>query len=330
MTPGRGQSGVALITILLIVFIAAALGVEMARDQNQAIQKARHYFTRSQAAQYAVGGEELARQILWEDFNSGAVKDHQAELWGASDLQFEFENGVVNIEIEDLSGRLNINNLASPGSSGELARVRFANLLAQLGIDLVYVDRIADWVDADATARQLGAEDYAYLGLERPYRSGNQLMVDASELRLLLDMDTEIFNALAPYVAALPDMESKLNINTASPVVLQALSSELSLDGAERLAQSRVDEDGFDSTTEFLQLPDVAGMGIIEAGLGVQSMFFEVRTIARYEDRFAYLTSVIQRDPVNGEIIVIYRNSSKKILPVIRSDDSDSGNARSG
>jgi len=315
--PPRIQQGIALITILLVVVIATVLGVAMVRDQNITIQRTRNFFNQSQAKQYALGGEELSRQILWEDFDQGENRDYLQEEWATSGLQFEFEEGEVQIQIEDLQGRLNVNSLGKVGPASGQARMRFTNLFAQLGVDQVYVDRIADWIDADANVRQLGAEDFEYLALETPYRTSGQMIVDISELRLLLDLDRDTYEALSPYVAALPYADSELNINTAPAMVLQSISSRLGIEIADVLVTTRDEQQGFESVTEFLQSPDVAGMGISDRGLGVQSAFFEIRVRARFRERFAYLTSIIQRDPLDGSISVIYRNSSKKITPLV-------------
>jgi len=101
-------------------------------------------------------------------------------------------------------------------------------------------------------------------------------------------------------------------------VVLQSISSRLGIETADVLVTTRDEQQGFESVTEFLQSPDVAGMGISDSGLGVQSAFFEIRVRARFRERFAYLTSIIQRDPLDGSIRVIYRNSSKKIIPITK------------
>ena len=43
-------------------------------------------------------------------------------------------------------------------------------------------------------------------------------------------------------------------------------------------------------------------------GLGVQSEFFEARIIARYQDRYSYLTSLIYRDATTGQQSVLRRS----------------------
>ena len=308
------QQGVALLSVLLVVVIATVLSVSMIRHQNLTIHKARNVSDHGQAKQYAIGGEELARQILWLDTDSSPEVDHLQEDWAAGDLVFEFENGEVAMKIEDLQGRFNINSLMMSGNAGRQAQVRFVQLLHHVGLDTMFMDRAIDWMDGDIETRPLGAEDYAYLGLERPYRTASQLIVDTTELRLLLDMDAESFDLLLPFISALPDPSASLNVNTAPPEVLQTVSDRLSSEMSNDLIIERDNQEGYQSVTEFLQSSYVAGLGIATTGLGVQSKFFEIRIRARYFERDAYLTSIVQRND-DGSMRVIYRNFVRKVFP---------------
>ncbi len=311
---GVRQRGVALISVLLVVVIATVLSVSMIRHQNLTIHKARNVSNHSQAKQYAIGGEELARQILWQDTDSSPEVDHLQESWAEGDLVFEFENGEVSVQIEDLQGRFNINSLMMLGNAGRQAQVRFVQLLQHVGLDTMFMDRAIDWMDGDIATRPLGAEDYAYLGLERPYRTASQLIVDTTELRLLLDMDAESFDLLLPFISALPYPSAPLNVNTAPPEVLQTVSDRLSRDMSNDLIIERDNQEGYQSVTEFLQSSYVAGLGIAATGLGVQSKFFEIRIRARYFERNAYLTSIVERND-DGSMRVIYRNFARKVFP---------------
>jgi general secretion pathway protein K len=325
------QQGVALITVLLVVVIATVLGVSMATDQHFAINRARTFFDQGIVRQYALGGEELARQILHQDFIESPETDHLAENWAARDLRFEFEQGEIELLIEDLQGRVNVNTLLATVGSNRSSVNRFTSLFAELGVDAAYVDRITDWIDQDSGASALGAEDYEYLGLERPYRTANQPMVDVSELRLLFEMDAETFALVSPYIAAIPDVQTSVNVNTALPRVLQAIAPGLSLAGAESIVAGRNANGPYSTPGDFAadeSLSEDTARNIDTNGLSVQSSFFQVSVRARFQDRFGYLTSIIQRDPSDGTMRVIYRDQGKKILPFIA--EADQGEAING
>ncbi|XOV88669.1 MAG: type II secretion system minor pseudopilin GspK [Pseudomonadota bacterium] len=307
------QRGVALITVMLIVVVATVLSVQMASEQNLTVRRATSQFDASQARQYAFGGEELARQILHEDFVEQPMKDTLAEPWSSPELVFEFEGGQVEIRIEDLQGRINVNGLVD-GGAAVVTGQRLVALATLLGVDPVFVDRIRDWVDANDVKGALGAEDFDYLGLETPYRAADQAMVDLSELRLILEMNDEVYQALVPYLSAIPVPGVVINLNTAPAGVLAAVSPSLTLDMAEGLVAQRDQQQGYESIQDFL--PQLPAQGMSSDLLGVQSAFFQVSVRARYGERYAYLTSVIQRDPADGSMRVIYRDISRKVYPV--------------
>jgi general secretion pathway protein K len=317
------QRGVALITILFIVVVATVLGVTMARDQHQSIHRTRNALEQGQLKQFALGGEELARQILYEDFSENPNKDHLAETWASPELQFEHPDGLVELQIEDLQGRFNLNSLMDLTTSrGRQQQTRFVALLTTLAIDPVVGARIGDWVDPDQVVRSAGAEDYAYLGLAQPYRTGGQPMVDVSEMRAVLEMDPERYALLEREVAAVADPRAALNVNTASAVVLQAMIPSLTLEMAEGVVAMRDEQEGFDQVSAFLAAAgSPPGSAAALVGLGVQSSFFRVTVRATLQDRVGYLTSVIQRSPIDGSMHVIYRDFTKRFQPRVQEVD---------
>jgi general secretion pathway protein K len=309
------QSGIALVTVLLVVAIATVMAVAMVQEQQGSIHITRGFLSRGQASQYALGGEELARQILQEDYAEGDNRDYLAETWASPDLHFEFEDGEVNLQITDLQGLFNVNSLSTENRTAGIARQRLVNLLSSMSVDPMLADRLQDWIDADTSARPTGAEDFEYLVYEPPYRTGNAMVQDVSEVGLL-GLEREVLQQVLPFLTALPDARTHINVNTASAYILQALAPELSFDTADALVQRREElEEGFESVEAFLQLPELAGVGVATDGLGVQSSFFEVRTIARYQERFSYLTSILHRNSLDGSIRVIYRDFSKNFRP---------------
>lgn len=319
-SPAR-RRGVALVSVLLVVAIATVLAVGMVREQAGSIQVAHGFLQRGQALQYALGGEELARQILREDFEAAPGRDHLAETWASPAFDFEFEEGVVDITITDLQGRINVNSLSERNPGADLTRQRLLNLVAAAGGDPSIVDQAQDWIDADDGARALGAEDFEHLALDPPRRTASALMADISEVRLMPGLSLssapapahEIYQRLSPALTALPEAATNINVNTASPLALQSLAAGLGYDAAQALATRRDEEGGFESVSAFLQSPELAGLGVADTGLGVQSSFFEVRVVARYQGRYSHLTSIVQRNPTDGNLRVIRRDFSRSV-----------------
>lgn len=312
------QTGIALVAILLIVALGTVMAASMVVEQQASIQATRGFLDRGQALQYALGGEELARQVLYEDFSEDEDTDHLLEAWASDDLHYEFEDGEVNLKITDLQSLINLNLLSQKNPGNAVSRQRLLNLINTMGLDPAIVDRIQDWIDEDSGARVTGAEDFEYLVFDPPYRTGNTLMADSSEIALL-GMEPEWFQQLMPYLTALPDEMTVLNVNTAQAAVLQSLAPGLSYEAAEAITQRRDEEGGYQSLQAFRQVPELAGLpGLQDGGLGVQSEFFEIRIIARYQDRFSYLTSILHRNSLDGSMRILYRDFSKtfRVSPV--------------
>ncbi len=82
-------------------------------------------------------------------------------------------------------------------------------------------DAILDWVDTDNSARFHGAEASDYAIRTHPYRPRNGRMLMLEELTLVKDITPDVYEKLAPYLTVYGD--GKVNINTASPAVLEIL-----------------------------------------------------------------------------------------------------------
>jgi general secretion pathway protein K len=323
--PGRSQTGVALITVMLIVSISSVLAVTMVTRQNLAIHQTMNTLDQNQAYQYALLGEEIARQLLHIDFESADKIDYLAEAWAGEFEPFEYDDGEVEIHITDLQGQFNLNSLSVRDQQAhQVSKTRFLALLSVLALDQMMLDRITDWIDEDQAPGQLGAEDYEYMVLEPPYRTASNPMVDVSELRLLLDMSEEDYQRLIPYVCVLPDPNSNINVNTAPGPVLQSLGTGLTADKAADLIDFRDYDEGFDDVNEFLRQAGVTGAGSVDSkGLSTMSYFFQVQIRARYNERTSNLISVLQRDSVTGGMQVISRDLSHKFIRQSRDQSTD-------
>ena len=316
MISRRREQGVALMIVLLVVTIATVLSVSIAKNQHRAISSASRYFDRAQAYYYASGGEEYARQLLSRDFKDRPEQDDLSEAWAAQDLNFEFESGEVDIVIQDLQSLFNLNDFVASNEANTLISEKLSLLSSQIGLNPSWMDELLDFCDIDGEVRPGGAEDYFYLGLESPYRTSGQPLQDLSEIRLLRSMTDEAYGRLSEVLTVLPTAGGALNVNTAPPMVLQTLATDLDLEGATRLVESRLRMDGFESVEQFLQQPELAGLAVKPGGLGVQSSFFKVNTRARFGSQIVFLTSFVFRDATTGKMTVYQRKNNERFLPL--------------
>lgn len=309
----RRPYGTALISVLLVVFMATALAASMMTAQRLAVMRMFNQQERAQAMQYALGGEELARQILHQDMLETEI-DHSAELWATVLPPYEFADGEVELQIRDAQGLFNLNSLVLPGPRGALARTRFTRLLGQLGLDPVIADRLADFIDPDQQNRPLGAEDFEYLAQEPPYRTSGVPFAHPSELMLLLEFEPQAWPRLQPFVVALPDPQLPVNINTAPAEILSVLVPAMTPEQAQGLVEYRNQVEGFRTVNDFFQQPGVAGEGLSADGLAVVSSHYEVAIEARYNGAAARLFSTIQRDRTAGQLRVIARDLGQRFV----------------
>lgn len=313
----RKQAGVALIMVLLAMALVVMLATGMIQQQTLWIFKAGHYLAQQQGQGVALGAEDFARRILVRDYEddkeNNLMVDSPDEFWAqyAAVLPLD-DGGVAEIQIDDLGGRINLNDLVSTtGQVNEVTRDRITRLLQNLEINEVRVDALIDWLDPDdQTVSAYGAEDGQYLMEEPSYRAGNQPFASVSELRLIAGMTEEAYRALAPHVAALPVSGLGINVNTATGPVIQSLHQELTQAHAESILERRKEE-RFENLQDFLALPEFSGLGLKPTGLGLQTRFFEVVSRITYDERTANLVSTVFRSP-EGKVSTVRRDTGQK------------------
>ena len=138
----------------------------------------------------------------------------------------------------------------------ELARRQFERLLNTLEIDPALAGAVVDWLDPDTDLRfPTGGEDVVYSGSDPPYRTANSMITSTSELMAIAGFDREAYRKLAPYVTVLPH-GTKINVNTASDVVLASLSDDIDISTAGALVDERADMAFVDIDMTFEGLVD--------------------------------------------------------------------------
>lgn len=324
----KAQRGVALITVLLVVAIVTVICASMIARQQLSIRATSNQLQARQAWHYALGGEALAQSILRRDLRatleSGAAQapvDHLSEPWALPQPAFDIQQGRIQVHIEDLAGRFNLNSLVQSQQANDAALAQFRRLLLRLEITEPYGERLVDWLDGDQQpSGEHGAEDNAYLLLDPPYRTADRSLGDVSELGLLLDMRDEHVQRLAPYVSTLPG-EAPLNVNTASALVLSTLGDNLNLSMGQAMVQARRGE-GFREIATFLAQPAMSGIDLKGTSLAVSSQYFQAVSEVRLGDRRLALVSLLQRED-DGEVRVLQRNLGQPPRLLSPSDDGD-------
>lgn len=219
----RGARGVALLTTAVLVALAAGLAADLQyRHELHRLRAANalsHSFLWANvaAAEFAAMRNLVARP---RQADGGVV--HLGQRWSErTPYSMDFSPAAVVVNsIVDLDGFLNLNR----ESRDEPGRERIAFALADAEFEPQAIDSILDFLDPDSERRPGGGEygDYAHRGYYPP----DGPIADLTELKNAIGygehFDDADLRALAEAVAVLPDIEAKLNVNTASTAALRA------------------------------------------------------------------------------------------------------------
>ncbi len=240
------QSGVAIITVMLMVTLATITVTAMVTQQQLDIYRAGNREIDIQAKKLALGGELFAIQQLHLDRRKAErdSSDSFEDRWFGSTI-IPVEGGTISGCIVDMQGRFNLNSLVN--DAGQLnvdQRDQFQRLLDALDIDRFKIAAIVDWLDADVNIVNAdGAEDDYYSLRDPPYLPANRRFTSIGELKLVKgfndpnDVDNaKDYELLLPHVSALPEV-TPVNVNTATSAVIESLAAFVDASRAEDLSQ---------------------------------------------------------------------------------------------
>lgn len=291
------QSGVALITALLVVAIVTVIATGMATRQQLDIRRSANILDRDQAYLLALGVESWGRSILIQDRRENNV-DNLSEVWATVLPPLNVEGGEVAGHIEDMQGRFNINNLVKDGKPSPVDVQRFERLLKTLELNPNLSQAVIDWIDSDSeTMPGNGAEDGEYLGHNPPYRTANNIISSVSELRLVNGFTKEAVARLEPFISALPAY-TLINVNTAPPEIFMMLADDLTKTDAEAIIEDRGTK-GYAEIQAFITSPTLKSRNIPADGLGVSSDYFRVDAASRFGKGQVRLLGLIHRTADN-------------------------------
>lgn len=307
------QSGVALISVLLIFAIAAVLATRMMSEGSIQLERTADYQQQQQLSAYARGAESYALALLADDWlqdqSAGEqAYDHPSEAWGQLDL-FPLEEqeagDQIRIRILPLEGFFNLNSLlqTETGHTDGRSLALLRRLLAQEQLPDALADQALDWLDSNAIPTGLnGAEDNDYLLRQPAHRSADQPLLDTDELLWLKAGDAQQRYRFSQQVVALPQA-TLLNLNACNPDTL-AVMMGLSRDQAEQLLAG-IEFTPVTSVAEF-----ISSRGL-DAGWAAQfttrSRYFMVTVQVDWQQQRRALTTLVDRDPETGRLHILQR-----------------------
>ncbi|HNK17304.1 MAG TPA: type II secretion system minor pseudopilin GspK [Piscinibacter sp.] len=278
------QRGAAVILALLTVALVAGLAAAALADLGVALEQVTGRHDQAQARQLARGAVDWARNVLAEDARTSQV-DHFGETWAVKVPPTPVEEGQVSGELQELSGRFNLNNLVQASDGNAMAVEQFQRMLAVVGVGkseaMNLTAALLDWLDADDEPRRpAGAESAWYATQSPPRRPANGPLVTVSELLQVRGFTPQLFDRLTPLVTALPP-GSMINVNTAPPEILAAVVPGMTLDTARVVAVER-NRAWFKSVNDFKARLPSDNSNLDTNGLAVSSRYFLATGRARF------------------------------------------------
>jgi len=321
MSTLKKHSGVALITALLVVSLATILAVSLVDHLYYDIRRTENILRLDQAQLYNTNAIEFGMGLLKLDFDLNNKYDSLEEYSEANEQIFPITGGQISAMILDLQSCFNLNRLSRTSPAFANSRTAYIRLLAQLGVEAnqhnLLADSLVDWLDTDDISEINGAEFDYYIGLEKPYRSANSLLVSPSELRLVKGYTQEVIDLIEDHICVLPNINTAINVNTASPEMLESVKG-LSGHGEQIIK----DRDATAETTEddapFTRVEDFETY--VKNTLKVKPEDFDAKQVQVYSEYFLLksttyigagditLFSIIYRDQSDGKTQVILQS----------------------
>lgn len=299
--------------IVLIIIVILAVVITQFNYSTTIDERIAKNFASDRKNYYAArGAVVLARALLEKDAEEDGPRDSLYDDWsGKGQLQDISVIGDVNtdITVTDQERLININRLSNK-SNRDFTRIYDAltRLVAILEIDPVgeyaIAERIRDYIDADEDGDfEIDAKNGPLTTIEEV------LQIEGITTRMLYGYVTEegeVMSGLADFVGLWGT--GRVNINTASPEVLQAISPEISEEDAANILAHREDEELGPFNTP-MDLANVAGMSDIfdrdktlMQYLTTVSSYFEVRTRATQDNVKKDVRAIVRRQGKNTTI----------------------------
>lgn len=264
------QRGVALISVLLVMSLALLIISGVLRGHRVLLHSSGQQVQQLHLRQLAMSGEAWALVLLQAQEKNSDLIPVQAPAWALEDAH-------IQVDIEDLAGRFNLNAVLIYGQIDQVTLKRWTRLLELLGLPPMQLE-------------QVGA------------------LRELSQLRLLPGVDGQLLRQLEPWVALLPT-DTALNINTAPALILRTLG-DVEPAMAEALLRQR-STSPWPSVQAFTQDPLLSGLGLSSHGLGLDSRWYRITVeVIQGQSRLRLATDV-ERHAETRQLTVLQR----RILP---------------
>ena len=308
----NNERGIAILLALLVLTLLVGLVLSLDAEARRELREAAAFRDGLKATTLARSGVQAARAILQQDaqddMKMGRTFDAATDLWGVPITNYPLGDGTISAAIEDERAKLNLNELATQADPFAKKAIvdKFTRLFALLQIDTRLIDSLLDWVDSDEQPEPNGAESAFYQSLRPPYRTANAPLSTVADLHLIKGFTTDIVRRLTPYVTVYPSSgDGSVNINTADPLVLQALDARITPAMALEIMQGRP----FWTTQDLDRISSVEPIAKalrLTNAYQVTTDHFGARLTATLTETTKTARAVLYRNPSTGRTTLLY------------------------
>jgi general secretion pathway protein K len=325
--PLGNRHGMALLIVLSVVSLIVVLTIQFNKNMRQNLITSGLAGNAVKLEAMARSGINLAMAVLDKDAKENEY-DSLQDSWAVlaqENLSPLFDGGLLTVEITDNNGRFQINSLVqsktseqtnqSPQQANTLERATRNVLLRLLRNEpfaledseaRTIIDSLIDWIDADDGdwEQELGAESSYYQSLKTPYPCKNGPIEFIEELLLVKGITPELFYGTKDHpgldrLLTTQGTDGKININTADPLLLQALHEDLTKQMVDDMLAFREDANNKDTLASIKWisevLPSLSGQNGVK-NITVKSSSYTVLAEARLDSSQKKIMATMQRD----------------------------------
>ena len=163
-----------------------------------------------------------------------------------------------------------------------------------------FLDAIKDWIDPDNEVTGFGAETSYYEALAEPYSCKNAPLEFLEELLFVRGITRELFYGtennpgISSYLTTHGD--GKININTADPLVLKALSDQVDQGMVEAMIAYRTDEENdLKDHGWYKKVPEMDDITFDSDLVTTLSTYFEIKSEGLRDTMSKRVTGMVER-----------------------------------
>jgi general secretion pathway protein K len=336
----KNEKGIALLLALTVVTVLIALSLALHQKMSTAFDTSVAWRRQTELTQMASSGIHVAMAMLVKDKHETRI-DSVQEDWANPDMVTEAmsgivfaEGGAISVEISDERSRIQVNALVSlPGHEFNPLQFKVWDRLLGIMVDqfeplqdldyMVMINSLKDWIDSgddDAITGLSGAESSYYADLDPPYECRNAPLDNLGDLARIKGFPPELFSGgdgiiqlsdymtvygMVPFENGGYTFDGKININTASPVVLAALlPDDYETYYAQEIADYRTEKadetyvNDLTSSTWYKRVSGLEELNIDPELITTSSDLFRIISKASMDDSELVIETVVQRETI--------------------------------